>query len=231
MTGVQQPAVGSDAVVKARRVESILRSELWSMSVSVLTRAAWLQRTFVDGHREADDFADFLTSALAAVAANLGDVDLVTAGRPGSWESDLVDQLVRGAVGWDPEHLVARRTEPVVVPLNVAELVESSGCLESFFDAEAALVVAPDADERTREADWERLRARYLDAYDAYAQQFIAAVSMHALREPGLTVAPRVEGGELEVIVPVLVHADGSSSSDWMSTVTGARAGAGQTWC
>ncbi|HYM53067.1 MAG TPA: hypothetical protein VEW45_06275, partial [Candidatus Dormibacteraeota bacterium] len=46
------------------------------------------------------------------------------AGRPGSWEADLVEQLLRGTVGWDEQYLSEHRTEPVVIHLNVARLVE-----------------------------------------------------------------------------------------------------------
>lgn len=45
------------------------------------------------------DFSDFLASALGAVAANVGSAERITAGRPGSWESDALGQLVAGTVG------------------------------------------------------------------------------------------------------------------------------------
>ncbi len=40
-----------------------------------------------------------------------GSSDAVTAGRPGSWEASLVDQLVKGTVGHDDEHLPDYRDE------------------------------------------------------------------------------------------------------------------------
>ena len=45
------------------------------------------------------DFAGWLASVLARVAAHAGSADALTAGRPGSWEAALVEQLVKGTVG------------------------------------------------------------------------------------------------------------------------------------
>ena len=42
---------------------------------------------------------------LANVAAQLRSSDALTAGRPGSWETDLVEQLTKGTVGWGDEYL------------------------------------------------------------------------------------------------------------------------------
>lgn len=216
MMGAVEPVTAvSGEVQTAWEVEKVARDGLWSQAVSVLTQAARLRRTFAGGQVEPDDFAAFLAGVLAAVAANLGDADLVTAGRPGSWEADLVDQLVRGTVGWDPAHLLAYRTEPVMVPLNVALLVEDTAGVVSFFDAEEALLFAPDVDEATREADWDALHARYLSAYEAYAHRFTQAVVAHALTIPGLSVAPAVDGAGPGLVVPVRVVAETSPDSPW----------------
>ena len=51
------------------------------------------------------DFAGWLADVLARVAARKGSSDALTAGRPGSWEASLIDQLVKGTVGWDDEYL------------------------------------------------------------------------------------------------------------------------------
>jgi hypothetical protein len=50
-------------------------------------------------------FAEWLAHVLAAAAAELGSTAALTADRPGSWESDLVDRLVRGTVGHNDEYL------------------------------------------------------------------------------------------------------------------------------
>ncbi len=49
-------------------------------AVTVLTAAA----------RTGSDFAEFLTHAVAGTAANLGGIEELLAGRPGSWEAHYV---------------------------------------------------------------------------------------------------------------------------------------------
>ena len=194
--------------------EAEAQHSLWLRAVDTLTRAARLTRTSVGGQVERADFAAFLASAVGAVAANLGDPDLVTAGRPGSWEADLVDQLVRGTVGCDPARLWQHRVEPVVVPLNVAQLVDDTGCLVSFFEAEAMLPFSLDLDENTQDTDWERLRARYLDGYTAYAAAFSAAVRAHALTIDGLAVRTE-DGDSFDTVVPVFVRVEVEPDRAW----------------
>ena len=57
--------------------------------------------------RTEHDFAGWLAGVLAAAAGQLGSSDALIAGRPGSWEASLVDQLVKGTVGHDDEYLPA----------------------------------------------------------------------------------------------------------------------------
>jgi hypothetical protein len=72
-------------------------------SVPAYTRAAVdaLTRAVDKEH----DFAGWLAGVLAQVAARKGSSEALTAGRPGSWEAALVDQLVKGTVGHDDEYL------------------------------------------------------------------------------------------------------------------------------
>jgi hypothetical protein len=104
---------------------------LWDATVATLTAAVQLDHP----QHGPVDFSDFLASALGAVAANVGSANRITAGRPGSWESDALSQLVAGTVGYDadPVVLAPRRTLPVIVPLNVAQLVT-----EAYQDASTA---------------------------------------------------------------------------------------------
>ena len=51
------------------------------------------------------DFPGWLCAVLARVAAHAGSADALTAGRPGSWEAALIEQLVKGTVGGDGEYL------------------------------------------------------------------------------------------------------------------------------
>jgi Sigma-70, region 4 len=55
--------------------------------------------------RTEGDFAGWLAQVLARVAGQLGSSDALTAGRPGSWEADHVNQLVKGTVGYADEYL------------------------------------------------------------------------------------------------------------------------------
>lgn len=97
---------------------------LWDATVTTLTAAVQLNHP----QHGAVDFSDFLASALAAVAANVGSAERITAGRSGSWESDAVERLVYGTVSYDahPVELAVRRTIPVLVPLNVAQLLSEA---------------------------------------------------------------------------------------------------------
>ena len=54
---------------------------------------------------EEHDFGGSLAEVLATAAAELGCAAALTSGRPASWEADLVQQLVRGTVGWDDDYL------------------------------------------------------------------------------------------------------------------------------
>ena len=62
--------------------------------------------------REEHDFSGWLAEVLATAAAQLGSTAALTAGRPGSWEADLIQQLVRGTVGWDDDYLANYANEP-----------------------------------------------------------------------------------------------------------------------
>lgn len=122
-----QPDPGTDPA----EAYAIEYRRLWDATVATLTAAVQLDHP----QHGPVDFSDFLASALGAVAANVGSANRITAGRPGSWESDALGQLVAGTVGYDadPVVLAPRRTLPVIVPLNVAQLVT-----EAYQDAPTA---------------------------------------------------------------------------------------------
>ncbi len=58
------------------------------------------------------DFGGWLAAALASAACELGCTAALTARRPGSWEAELVQRLVRGTVGCDDEYLNDFRIPP-----------------------------------------------------------------------------------------------------------------------
>jgi len=55
--------------------------------------------------RDQHDVGGWLAGVLASVSAELGSTFALTAGRPGSWEADLVQQLVKGIIGWNDDYL------------------------------------------------------------------------------------------------------------------------------
>ena len=67
------------------------------------TKAA--RKAVLQAVQDEHDFGGWLAGVLASVAAELGSTFVLTAGRPGSWEADLVQQLVKGTVGWDDDYL------------------------------------------------------------------------------------------------------------------------------
>ncbi len=54
--------------------------------------------------RDEHDLGGSLAAALASVASELGSTSALTANRRGSWEADLVQQLVKGTAGWDDDY-------------------------------------------------------------------------------------------------------------------------------
>ena len=66
-----------------------------SRAVAAITQAA----------RAEHDFPGWLAGVLAAAAGQLGSGYALIAGRPGSWEAGLVEQLVHGTVGYGDEYL------------------------------------------------------------------------------------------------------------------------------
>lgn len=86
------------------------------------------------GLQQPEDVADLVAHALASAAANVGGIERLLAGRPGSWEADLIRQLVAGTVGWDAEHLAEYRTEPLRFDIDIEGLLFEAG-LEDAYNA------------------------------------------------------------------------------------------------
>ncbi len=87
------------------------------------------------------DFADLLAGILSTVAANVGGVGALLAGRDGSWEADLVAQLVYGTAGHDEQNLAERRTEPITCWFWPEEMLEEAG-IAAQWEKEADIVHA-----------------------------------------------------------------------------------------
>ena len=78
------------------------QSTYTELAVAAILDAAWNEH----------DFAGWLAGVLAQTACELGSTDALTARRPGSWEADLVQRLVKGTVGWQDECLSDYAKDP-----------------------------------------------------------------------------------------------------------------------
>ncbi|WP_198344622.1 helix-turn-helix domain-containing protein [Mycobacterium dioxanotrophicus] len=119
-------------------------------AVRVLTEAARLTnqpvRQTPDGSWEPDlgadgipiDWAAFVTDALAAAAANIGGIDAILAGRPGSWEAAAVRDVLNAAVGHDEWDLWRHRTEPVNVVVHPERILADTDSSSWFDELDAA---------------------------------------------------------------------------------------------
>lgn len=169
----------------------------------LLTRVA--RHTLAEGH--CTDFAEVITRSMAAAAANVGGPDIFLSGRPGSWESSSVACLLGGAMGQDSSHWASLRTEPLVIPLNVAERVEDSALhpgLVGLTDARDRLddrsSDAVDDDPRAGDYDFELadLERRYSLTFATYAARFRCAVSA-VVEELGLDAVDTAVDADPEV--------------------------------
>ena len=112
---------------------------------------------------EQNDWAEFVTLALAGAAANLGGIDAILAGRSGSWEAEGVRQLLFSTVGADEAQLWAHRTDPIEITLYVDELV-----IDRAYEAIEQYNAAEDEINRRYEAAyaWDIDDERYKWVYD-----------------------------------------------------------------
>ena len=129
-----EAAAGSDPVADA---------------VAALTAAARQTRTIGAGtaneHKEPADFAEIACHVITSVAANVGGVDTLLSGRPGSWEADYIRRIVQSTAGEDEAELLRYRTEPVRLALDVEGTFDDFGLYVLYTDAADALELREDA--------------------------------------------------------------------------------------
>lgn len=196
------------------------RGELLAEAIRVLTAAARLTRPVLErdeeasttsgapvwresGRSEPDDWAEFVSQALAGAAANVGGVETALAGRPGSWEADFARQMLTGTVGHAGEYLWEHRTEPVRITLYVDEILVDVGGWNPYWEAQQELGRRldgiPDGTEEYERAVDEvgeledRLEEQRLADWAVYGEALKAAVVATAARKmPGLAVPVEV---------------------------------------
>lgn len=166
------------------------KDALTGQAIEVLTALARQTRVRGAGTpsevTEPVDFADIVAQVLTAVAANVGSVEALLAGRPGSWEADLVRRLLEGTAGEDVDDLVRRRTEPVLLELDAEDPFYDFGLTDLFSRERDQAVERADADDLTDERRaaagelvaaierlWEQDIAAYTAAYQATAQRYL----------------------------------------------------------
>lgn len=117
-------------------------------AIAALTAAARQTRMRGAGTAHATvepvDFGEIACHVITTVAANLGGVDELLAGRPGSWEADYVRQIVQSTAGDDPDELLRYRTEPVRLAFDAEEV---------FYDLGVGELYESDAEELGRRED------------------------------------------------------------------------------
>ena len=86
------------------------------------------------------DFAEVLTRAVAAAAANADGVEALLAGRPGSWEAEHVRNMLHSTVGFDDAQLLEHRTEPVVLAVNAEAILWDVGIGAFYHESVGELV-------------------------------------------------------------------------------------------
>jgi hypothetical protein len=198
-------------------------------AVAALTEIARRAQPGRDGRRQGPDTAEVITAVVTAAAANVGGLELLLAGRPGSWEAAAVRQLVEGTVGEDETRLWAYRSEPVRLVLDVEDEFSRLGLTELYLadsDTVDATISALDdgapdggalgggdpvdeAAQRAAEELWaviDRLFDEDLAAYRAgYAE--VVAGELARLGRPDLPVqivAPDEAAGAAERWAPLL---------------------------
>ncbi|CAM5540228.1 hypothetical protein [Leifsonia shinshuensis] len=159
-------------------------------AIAALTAAARQTRVRGAGTDQATvepvDFGEIACHVITRVAANLGGVDALLAGRPGSWEADYVRQIVQSTAGDDPDELLRWRTEPVRLPFDVEDEFYDFG-LGDLYDqdrdsaADATFVEGLSDDQAAAaesivdaiEALWEQDKVAYTAAYLAAARRYL----------------------------------------------------------
>jgi hypothetical protein len=117
-------------------------------AIAALTTAARGRRTIgagtPDEHTDPVDFGEIACHVITAVAANVGGVETLLEGRPGSWEADYVRQIVLSTAGEDQAELMRYRTEPLRIPFAPLWVFEELGLVDLYDEAEEELIAQED---------------------------------------------------------------------------------------
>lgn len=168
-----------------------------AQAITALTTAARATCT-PDGATTRFDFGEIACHVITAVAANLGGVEVLLAGRPGSWEADYVRQMVHSTVGLDEDHLMGHRTKPVRLRLDVEGAFYDFGLCE-LHDDEADAAAEATWDESLSDAELTRADQVCKAIEQLYQDDLTAYVAAY-------TDTAKQVAGELGITVPVEVE-------------------------
>lgn len=185
-----------------------------------LTAIARRTYTAPDGSQQRHDFGEVISVAVTAAAANLGGTEELLAGRPGSWESHYVRQIIASTAG---EHDLARyRTEPLMLLLDPETIFEDAGLREQFDEADDELSAGyhngtePDdggVNDAAVDARRQALEAGYTQALDAYFAAYVDSVQNITGQ---LGISARIE---VKRVVDYRVEPGGESLADVLHTI------------
>lgn len=174
----------------------------WSELSEVLTNA------LTAAGREGFDVAELLANSATHAAANLGGSEGLLAGRSGSWEADLLRQIVEGTAGEDD--LPGWRTEPVKVHVDAESELFDLG-LGRFFDDEVsaawerATVADDDVVGEREEALANEIEAVWRDDIADYGRALQEQLAVIAA-ERGITASVEIH---IPAERPAMVSSDG----------------------
>lgn len=187
----------------ANDAEAGAETTTFSEDLAEITRllTAIARRTHLRGNGEETrhDFGEIISIVVTATAANLGGVEELLAGRPGSWEADYVRQIVNSTAL--PRELNQYRTEPVKLVFNPEDLFDDVGLRGLFDDEDDELASGyhngtepDDGGVHDGRIDDKRvlLEQIYKADLDKYFDEYVATLKEIAI-ERGITVPVEVE--------------------------------------
>lgn len=144
--------------------------------------------------RETDDYSEAVTIVMASVAANAGSSYALISGRPGSWESSVLSQMLGSTVSPDDAVLLQYRTEPVTVRINVEDTLHDLDVIEPWDYEDRLMHRLDDQGTTTKLADggtlftpndqddYEARMTEYTRLAEAYEQKYKAEADAYFTR-------------------------------------------------
>jgi hypothetical protein len=151
------------------------------------------------------DGGELICHLVATVAANLGSLDAITAGRPGSWEASHVDGILTSTVA--AGELLRWRTAPIEIVENLKMLLYGLDLGEELYEAslEQIWVALEDAGHGidTGDPNVRQLTVEGEARYDAAIEPIRALQAEDFARyADAFTAAVRVVADEMEYLLP-----------------------------